>query len=130
MIDVPDKERQLQGLDPTLKEIVDEKSADKGSYIYCAACSGVIAKQADRIEVSGSHDHRFTNPFGIEFHVGCFADALGCSISGERVAADTWFPGFQWRIASCAECHQHMGWYFDRADVYFYGVSMDRIQHD
>ena len=131
MIDVLDKERQGQaGLDDKLKEIVEEKDPDRGSFVYCAMCSNVIARQADRIEVSGSHKHNFTNPFGTEFHIGCFSDALGCSISGERVAADTWFPGFQWRYATCAECHEHLGWYFDQADAFFYGLILDRIQHD
>ena len=125
MVDVLDKERQ--GLDPKLKEIVEE--ADR-NFIYCGTCSSVIARNFDRIEVGGSHDHRFTNPFGISFHIGCFAQALGCTISGERVAADTWFPGFQWQHASCAECRAHLGWYFDRADEYFYGLILDRIQND
>jgi hypothetical protein len=125
MVDVLDKERQ--GLDPKLKEIVDE--ADR-NFIYCRTCSNVIARHFDRIEVAGSHDHQFVNPFGIRFHIGCFAQALGCTISGERVAADTWFPGFQWQIASCAECRAHLGWYFDRADEYFYGLILDRIQND
>lgn len=130
MIDVLDKERQLRGLDPKLKEIVDDKEDDKGRFVYCAVCSSVIARQADRIEVAGSHDHHFTNPFGIRFHLGCFADALGCAISGERVAADTWFPGYQWRHATCADCQMHLGWYFDRASEFFYGLIIDRIQHD
>ena len=130
MIDVLDKERQLRGLDPKLKEIVDDDTDNKGEFVYCAVCSNVIARQSDRIEMSGSHDHNFTNPFGIEFHLGCYSDALGCAISGERVAADTWFPGFQWRFANCAECQRHLGWYFDRANEFFYGLIIDRIQHD
>ena len=132
MIDVLDKERQA--IDPKIRAVVDdaadEKSTDPGRFIYCSVCSNVLAKAADRIEISGSHDHHFTNPYGIAYHVGCFADALGCAISGDRVAADTWFPGFQWRIATCAECRLHLGWYFDRADEFFYGLIMDRIQHD
>ena len=45
-------------------------------------------------------------------------------------AADTWFPGFRWQHASCSECHVHLGWYFDRGDEYFYGLILNRIQHD
>lgn len=125
MVDVFDKERQ--GLDPKLKDIVEE--ADR-NFIYCATCSSVIARDFDRTEVGGSHTHRFTNPISIHFHIGCFSQALGCTISGERVAADTWFAGFQWQIASCAECHIHLGWYFDRGDEFFYGLILDRIQND
>ncbi len=125
MVDVLDKERQ--GLDPKLKEIVEETDRN---FIYCGTCSNVIARDGDRIEVAGGHDHEFSNPYGIRFHIGCFAQALGCTISGEQVAADTWFAGFQWQHASCADCRMHLGWYFARADEFFYGLILDRIQHD
>ena len=131
MIDVPDKERQgLNSLDAKLKEIVEDEDKNRGNFVYCAMCSSVIARLEDQIEVAGSFDHHFTNPYGVEFHLGCYSEALGCAISGSRVAADTWFPGFQWRIAKCSECQRHLGWYFDRAEVFFYGLILDHIQHD
>jgi hypothetical protein len=131
MIGVLDEERQdLGGRESTLQEIVDDAATDRDSFVYCAICSNAIAREADRLEVSGSHDHHFSNPLGIQFHIGCFTDALGCTISGEPVAADTWFPGFRWRLATCAECHQHLGWYFEQADTFFYGLILDRIQND
>jgi hypothetical protein len=126
MIDVLDKQRQ--GLDPKLKEIVDDEDRESRDFIVCATCSHIITRKSDRIDVNGSMDHRLTNPYGLEFQVGCFTEALGCSISGERVAADTWFPGFQWRLASCAECRHHLGWYFDQSGSYFYGLVLTYIQ--
>ena len=126
MIDVLDKERQA--LDPKLKEIVDRASEETRDFLVCAACSHVIARRADQIDVNGAFAHFFTNPFGVEFHVGCFSDAPGCAITGERVAADTWFPGFHWRLASCEACRAHLGWYFDQADAYFYGLILDCVR--
>ncbi|MCP5178341.1 MAG: hypothetical protein H6993_11585 [Pseudomonadales bacterium] len=100
-------------------------------FVYCAICSTVIARVADRIEVNGSFDHVCTNPHGVTFHLGCFGNALGCTISGDRMAADTWFPGFRWRIATCGECSAHLGWYFDREETtYFYGLILNRIQYE
>ncbi len=128
MIDVPAKERQA--LDPDLESIVEDAEDTDGGFVYCSACGHAVARQADRMELNGGHAHRFTNPYGIQFNVGCFAQALGCEISGEPTAADTWFPGFHWRLASCESCHQHLGWYFDRAEQYFYGLILDRIQQD
>ncbi|NIP13882.1 MAG: hypothetical protein GWM88_03690 [Pseudomonadales bacterium] len=125
MVDVLDKTRQ--GLDPKLKEIVEE---GERNFVYCRICSHVLTRSVERIEVSGSHEHHCTNPYGISFHIGCFAEALGCDISGEPMAADTWFAGFRWRHASCAECHQHLGWYFESGERYFYGLILDRIQND
>jgi hypothetical protein len=126
MIDVLDKKRQ--GLDPKLKAIVDKQATDRRNYVLCASCGHVVARHTDRIEVNGSFSHYFTNPVGVEYHVGCFADALGCAISGHRVAADTWFPGFRWRLATCEECQHHLGWYFDNPDAYFYGLVLDYIR--
>ena len=128
MSDVADKRRQ--GLDPALKEIVERSSVAPGELIYCGTCSHVVARKADRIAVNGSHAHDCVNPYGIRFHVGCFAEALGCTLSGEPTAADSWFPGFFWRLATCAECRAHLGWYFDSADRYFYGLIVDRIQDE
>jgi hypothetical protein len=128
MIDVVDKQRQ--GLDPALQDIVERATAEPKDLIHCGTCSHVVARKADGCAINGSHAHDFVNPHGISFHVGCFAEALGCTISGEPTAADTWFPGFFWRLASCAECRTHLGWYFDRAGEYFYGLILDRIQHE
>lgn len=128
MIDVLDKERQA--LDPKLKSLLEESADDTRGYVYCAACAHVVARGGDRIEVNGGHAHHFTNPVGIRFHVGCFAEALGCAISGAREAADTWFPGFRWRLATCEACGQHLGWYFDRQDSYFYGLILDNLRQE
>lgn len=126
MIDVLDKERQE--LDPKLKEIVDREPVERRELILCANCGHGIALQSDRIEVGGGFSHYFTNPYGLEYHVGCYADAPGCSISGAAMAADTWFPGFHWRLATCSACQQHLGWYFDQAEVYFYGLVLDHLR--
>jgi hypothetical protein len=128
MIDVVDKERQA--LDPSLSEIIDEEEKAEGGYVYCATCSHVVGRSSDGIEVNDAHQHTFVNPYGVQFHLACYREALGCAISGERTAADSWFPGFGWQYAWCAECKQHLGWLFDKTDAYFYGLITDRIQND
>ena len=133
MIDVVDKERQA--LDPKLQDLLEREEEEARDFIYCGTCSTVIGKNGDRIEVNGSHDHRFTNPYGYLFHIGCFSEALGCSIAGTPEAADSWFMGFQWRIAACGECQRHLGWYFDRVapgaeSEFFYGLILERIQYE
>lgn len=121
MIDVVDESRQAT----KQEEKEDERS--KEGYVFCAACSHVLTHVADRIEVNGSHDHSFTNPHGFTHHFGCYGDALGCAIHGPPVAADSWFPGFHWRLAICGNCQQHLGWLFERED-HFYGLILDNIQ--
>lgn len=128
MIDVPDKERQA--LDPQLRELLDDTPRPDDEFVFCANCSHVIARAGDRMEVNGAFLHHLTNPHGFQFRVTCYSDALGCALSGQREAADSWFAGFCWRIASCESCGSHLGWYFDRAEQYFYGLIADNIQSD
>ena len=124
------KDPDVSTLDPKLKAIVESKEEEDKDFIFCAQCSNVVSRASERIEVGGSHAHHLTNPHGFAFHVGCFANALGCDISGQPEAADTWFMGYRWRIATCASCHAHLGWYFASESHYFYGLILDRIQQD
>ena len=120
-------------LDPALASMLDLSPADDKGYLRCSACHAVITQASARTEVGGRHDHQLVNPHGFEFHVGCFTEALGCDLSGEPQAADSWFMGYEWSIASCAECGLHMGWLFTRAigkptdAEYFYGLILDRL---
>ena len=129
MAEILDRERR--GLDPKLDQLLEQDKQERQDFIYCAACSNVIARSSDRMEINGGHEHHCINPYGLEFHIGCFQEALGCAISGSPQAADSWFLGFRWRLANCSECRRHLGWYFDRRDdEFFYGLILQRIQHD
>jgi len=77
--------------------------------------------------VQGAHEHRCTNPHNITYHIGCFREATGCAVSGEATTEYTWFPGYAWRIALCANCHAHLGWRFQSRDDYFHGLIMARL---
>ena len=129
MIRAMDKERQ--GLDPQLARLLEDEADTVEEFddlVCCKVCSAVLTRRRFAMTVNGSHAHQCVNPHGFEFHLGCYQEALGCAISGERTHADSWFPGFQWRYATCAECQQHVGWYFDRSGEHFYGLIFDRIQ--
>jgi hypothetical protein len=117
-------------LDPKLASLLEDELHEQKGYVYCAVCSHVVSHVDHRIVVNGSHDHHFVNPHGFRFHVGCYAEALGCSVSGDPMAADTWFPGFRWQLAACEECRQHLGWFFVSSDANFFGLVVDRIQTD
>ena len=125
--DVVEDVRQ-ESLDPALKAMLEDEQRPKDGFLFCAACSHVIGHVQDRIEVQGSFDHTCTNPFGVVHHFGCHREAPGCAIRGPSQAADSWFQGFHWRLALCANCNTHMGWLFERQDDHFYGLILDRIQ--
>ena len=125
-------ERAPATLDPRLQRILDEVPAPTPDLLYCAACGAAITNLSARTLAGGSHSHHFTNPFGIRFHVGCFSVAPGCSVLGPGQHADTWFAGYLWRIAACAECSKHLGWWFERAAdaeaPAFYGLILPHLR--
>ena len=104
-----------------------EDRAQSERAIVCAACGAVITSAGHRIPVSGAHEHRFMNPAGILFHIGCFAHAIGCTIVGPDSLEYPWFPGFAWRFALCGSCGQHLGWHFRTTRESFFGLILDRL---
>ena len=126
----PNTPAATQRLDPRLEEIIDESSLPKDGFLFCAACSHVIGHVLDRIEVNGAFCHTRTNPFGYVHRFGCHQEAHGCAVTGAPQAADSWFEGFLWRLASCGACDTHMGWRFEKSDEHFFGLILERIQID
>lgn len=115
-------EKQLRQAD------ADEKSSDQGKRLCCAACGWPITTEHQRIAVRGRHQHRFRNPHGLVFEIGCFAAASGCGHAGEATEEWTWFAGYSWQIAVCGGCGAHLGWrYRNRAGEGFYGLILKNL---
>ena len=114
-----------------LREHETQGGASVGAEIdrswRCAACGAEIARDRDRIPLDGEAARAFVNPEGIEYVIAGFRLAPGCSPSGERTAYWSWFPGFAWQIALCADCGAHLGWSFASDRETFYGLVLDRL---
>ncbi len=111
-------------------EGTDTRLAEKAKLekrLFCAACRHPVTHQDERIAVQGGHEHRFTNPHGITYHIGCFGEAAGCAAVGEATVEYSWFPGYAWRIVVCENCHAHLGWRFQAEGEYFHGLIVDRL---
>src|SRR5262245_33275389 len=78
--------------------------------VRCAACGAAVAREVDRLERDGAHEHTFFNPAGIVFAIALYSAADGAQPVGDADATFTWFPGFAWRVAHCAACRAHLGW--------------------
>jgi hypothetical protein len=105
-----------------------EDRAQSERAIACAACAAAITSPSHRIAINGLHEHRFMNPAGNLFHIGCFAHAVGCTIIGPDSLEYPWFPGFAWRFAMCGACGQHLGWHFRKRERgSFFGLILDRL---
>ncbi len=97
-------------------------------WIRCRACGAGIARPADRIALGGRHRHRFANPYGIVFEIGCFGAADGCLAVGNPTEEFTWFSGYAWQVALCAACRTHLGWRFSATGgSRFFGLIVERL---
>jgi hypothetical protein len=112
-----------------IEEQVEEKATGNDErFLLCSQCRQIITRPAERIEVTGAHQHTFANPHGIVYEIGCFRTAMGCGHTGPTTDEFTWFPGFKWRIAICTRCLTHMGWLFIAGGgEQFHGLILDRL---
>ncbi len=111
---------------PAVKRSANAKPK-KEKRLFCAACRHLVTHQDERIPIQGGHEHTFTNPHGITYHIGCYREAIGCAPVGAAVAEFSWFRGYAWRIALCANCRTHLGWRFQTGDEYFHGLIVGRL---
>jgi len=113
---------------PTATANLDDQARPERALL-CVACGATITSPEQRIAVSGSHEHRFMNPGGFTFHLGCFSSAIGSTVIGPDSLEYPWFRGFSWRYAMCGACGCHLGWHFRKPDHDgFFGLILDRVQ--
>lgn len=111
-----------------IAQLQQEAAAPTGPILLCRFCHAPVARAGDALRIGPHHQYHFSNPYGIRFQVGCYRQAPGCDIHGEPTAADTWFRGYQWRLALCGDCHEHLGWYFQRDEQRdFFGLIVDKL---
>jgi hypothetical protein len=114
----------LQGLLRRLKRM---EAADPEARLRCAACLQPVTSNNERIEVGGACEHECTNPNGFRFHIICFRGASGCRHEGIPTSMHTWFAGYDWCYALCANCRIHLGWHYANGGDCFYGLIKDRL---
>lgn len=119
------KEEQGESRAPRATE---ETRGEERRVVRCAACDHALTDENARTEKDGKHRHDFVNPSGLAFRIACYRDAPGCVEIGEAETFWSWFSGYSWRIASCAECAAHLGWSYRGRDDAFFGLIVDRIK--
>lgn len=116
-------------LEIILERSLEEEQFDPRGLIRCRLCNAAITHQQERIHIDGQHEHRFTNPHDIRFHLACFSSAPGCAIAGKPTPAFSWFQGFYWQYALCCECQEHVGWYYEDAQKNnFFGLILAKLE--
>lgn len=105
-----------------------EAPADTSRRLLCRACAHPVTSAAQRTTVNGGHQHVFSNPAGVLYEIGCFRQAPGCVQFATATLDYTWFPGYAWRYALCAQCHNHLGWHYQAAgESGFYGLILAQL---
>lgn len=111
-------------------EQIMEDSLHSGDLFICRCCNQAITSEGQSTEIGKSHYFRFTNPLGVSFNIACFRNAPGCSLMGNATVDNSWFAGYRWQIAVCAECQEHLGWYYQNLKQrYFFGLIPERLHH-
>lgn len=105
-----------------------EEKAEEEGLILCRLCRHPVTSSGHGMEVNGRHQHTFPNPLGIVFQIGCYAVAAGCIHRGRPTGDFSWFPGFSWCFALCANCRAHLGWHYrSGAGKSFYGLISGQL---
>lgn len=91
--------------------------------VRCKNCEHEITSPERAVE---PHEHTFRNPSGYSFHVLCYSDAPGAVDVGDATNEASWFVGYEWTFAICAQCHYHLGWWYRGKDR-FAGLIATRL---
>lgn len=115
----------LKDLLPDLQEDTELRRAE---LILCRFCHAAITSQREQLDVDGRHQHRFINPAGLQFLIGCFRLAPGCDITGTPTDLYTWFSGHSWQNARCSDCGEHLGWFYQSGEEHqFFGLIIEKL---
>lgn len=119
----PTPVRSQRGAADELEQVVDPS-------LRCRRCGLIITWQHQRRQVNGRHSHRFANPHGHEFDIGCFAAAQNLLWREPPERFWTWFAGYGWQVVTCHGCQSHLGWRYSDDDEAFFGLIIDRLLSD
>ena len=98
--------------EPATEERTQTSTLDSAGDWLCAWCLNRVANERDRFQFGGQDEFTFSNPEGIRFDIITFLQTLGCRETGVPTLAFTWFAGHAWSYCHCADCGQHLGWYY------------------
>jgi len=119
--------RRIYGVEADkLTNIERQLSEGDSAWLCCALCKNKITQSIYSIIIQGSHEHNFTNPAAIPFHIGCFSHVENTNLQGKVVPQDTWFAGYSWQILKCTICSLQLGWRFTGKEV-FYALILNRL---
>lgn len=117
-------------LNELLPDLQASEELPTAELILCRFCRAAVTTRRDELSVNGRHHHRFVNPNGLHYAIGCFKIAPGCDISGAAVSEFSWFPRHSWQLARCSDCGEHLGWFYQHGETsQFFGLIVDKLSY-
>lgn len=112
--------------------VLDAIGGNGAKAYQCFACGGLVTYSDRLVPIAGRSRHFFVNPIGVECDFHTFYSCRGAVALGEPTLADTWFPGFSWRMAFCRRCGRHLGWYYEAVSASespgeFWGMLLSQL---
>ncbi|XP_059049334.1 protein cereblon-like [Achroia grisella] len=112
----------------TFAEEYSKAENNKQEVLLCRKCGADVAdsyylfsklspgsRKTEKQNLFGKQNvtvQTLVNPFGVKFEI-VTTEKARCDNIGPRQGADSWYPGYTWRICTCPHCGQHLGWTFD-----------------
>lgn len=101
----------------------EHQQEEEDEPLLCRFCLQPITNRGSALARNGFHLHTCSNPAGLIYTIGLFAEAPGCAVAGPLTLNYSWFSGYGWEIASCRNCFSHLGWRFRKGDSdLFFGL--------
>ncbi|OQR71659.1 protein cereblon-like [Tropilaelaps mercedesae] len=101
--------------------------------IACIRCSRIVTSKEHIISMSRSGAQgTFVNQMGYVHNLLTVGEVDSIRYQGSQEETYSWFPGYAWTIAQCANCNTHIGWRFDTVKnlkpATFWGLSRQSIE--
>ena len=121
-----------QKANPTKTTPQNDNEEQEERFYLCRQCSNPVAKIGDEVSIGDIPIETMQiNPHGYIHEIFTIRSAFHVIIVGSPVPADSWFPGYMWRLCMCAECMLHLGWSYqnyNEAAIVFFGLRRGSVK--
>ena len=105
---------------------------DGNPNLVCSVCGGWVTTSDRLLKIEGKKRHLFINPAGIECDLFTFSSCPGAAPVGAGTLEHTWFARYNWTMAFCRHCNQHLGWRYQSVSekefpAEFWGILVSHI---
>jgi hypothetical protein len=121
------REKQPERSGQTNTDPVDEPDSDREKAVLCRSCKAAVTGLNRQVFIHGKYLHTFFNPAGIVYEIRCFSQAPGCIKHGLPTDEFTWFAGYTWEYTVCANCLDHLGWFYSSSSGSFFGLINSKL---